>query len=255
MIIKEFYKGTAHITIFENRNQMGIAAGKGIADKIRELQQTQNEINIMFAAAPSQNEVLAQLIAEEGICWDRVNGFHMDEYIGMNPGHPSSFVNYLTRVLFTQVPFRAVYCMDGMAPDPFAEARRYADLLKAHPLHICVLGIGENGHLAFNDPGVADFEDPEIVKIVALDEQCKNQQVHDGCFPTINQVPDTALTVTIPGLTVAKYLYCSVPASTKARAVKQFVDGEICCSCPASILTSTPIAEIYLDADSAAHIL
>lgn len=255
MIIKELHKGTAHITVFENRNQMGIAAGKAIAGKIRELQQQQKEINIMFAAAPSQNEVLAQLIAEEGICWDRINGFHMDEYIGMDAGNPAGFVNYLNRVLFSRVSFRAVYCMNGMAPDPAAEAERYADLLKAHPLHICVLGIGENGHLAFNDPGVADFSDPRLVKIVSLDERCKKQQVHDGCFPSVDQVPSEALTVTIPGLTAAGYLYCCVPASTKAEAVKRLVTEEICCDCPATILTATPNSEIYLDADSAAGIL
>ena len=247
MIIKELYKGTAHITVFENRNQMGIAAGKAIACKIRELQKQQDEINIMFAAAPSQNEVLAQLITEEGICWDKINGFHMDEYIGMGSDNPAGFVNYLKRVLFTQVPF--------MAPDPDKEAERYADLLKSHPLHICVLGIGENGHLAFNDPGVADFKDAQLVKIVSLDERCKNQQVHDGCFSSIDQVPSRALTVTIPGLTAARYLYCCVPASTKAEAVRRLVTEEISCSCPATILTMTPNSEIYLDADSAADIL
>ncbi len=255
MIIQEFRKGTAHITVFENRKQMGIAAGKAIASKIRALQQQQDEINIMFAAAPSQNETLAQLISEEGICWNRVNGFHMDEYIGMDSAHPASFVNYLNRVLFNQVPFRSVYYMDGMAPDPAAEAKRYTHVLKTHPLHICVLGIGENGHLAFNDPGAADFQDPETVKIVTLDECCRNQQVHDGCFPSMDQVPLRALTVTIPGLTDAKYLYCSVPGATKARAVKRLMTGEVSNISPATILTVTPHSEIYLDADSAADIL
>lgn len=255
MILKEFDKGLAHIVVYENRVQMGEAAGKEIAEKIRELQETKEEVNIMFAAAPSQNETLARLIQEKGICWEKINAFHMDEYIGIPTGHATSFVTFLKKAVFDRVPLKQVYCLDCTAKDPDAEARRYEGVLKRFPLDLCILGIGENGHIAFNDPGVADFEDSRNVKVVAIDERCKQQQVNDGNFAHISQVPPEAITVTIPGLTAAEYMYCVVPAATKAEAVKNLVTGEVSLSCPASILTRKKNAKIYLDADSAKDIL
>lgn len=255
MLIKEFDKGSAHIMVFENRVQMGTAAGKAVAEKIRELQKQKKEMNIMFAAAPSQNEVLEQLVSEEGICWKAVNAFHMDEYIGLPAEHPAGFANFLKRALFTRLPFKEVFYINGSSSDTEAEVKRYAGLLKEHPLDICVLGIGENGHLAFNDPGVADFHDSLLVKAVELDEQCRQQQVNDGCFTSLNLVPAKAITVTIPGLMAADHLYCSVPSATKAKAVRNLVTGDISLSCPASILTRKHGVKIYLDADSAKDIL
>lgn len=255
MILKEFDKGSAHIVVFENRAQMGTAAGKEIACRIRELQKQKQEVNIMFAAAPSQNEVLGQLLSERGIDWTAVNALHMDEYIGISSNHPAGFANFLKSKIFSKLPFKKIFCMDSTASDPGMEAVRYADILKSHPLDICILGIGENGHVAFNDPGVADFEDTKLVKIVEIDERCRQQQVNDGCFDSIVQVPPRALTVTIPGLISADYMYCCVPGAAKAEAVHDLINKGISLACPASILTQKPNTNIYLDADSAKWIL
>lgn len=163
---------------------------------------------------------------------------------------PQGFANFLRRALFDKLPFGSVNCIDSTA-DPEEEVERYAALLSENPCDIVVLGIGENGHLAFNDPGVAYFEDPKAVKIVGLDEVCRMQQVHDGCFAAIEQVPHAAITLTIPTLFAAKKAFCIVPGPTKAEAVKNTLKGDISEKCPASILRRHPHAALYLDKDSA----
>ena len=217
------------------------------------LVRTMEECNMIFAAAPSQNEMLAALAAQPGIEWNRVNAFHMDEYIGLAPDAPQGFANFLRAAIFTKVPFRSVNCLDGTAAsrDPAAECARYSQLLRRFPVDITCMGIGENGHIAFNDPPVADFDDPALVKPVALDEICRNQQVHDGCFATLDDVPTHALTLTVPALMHAAQVFCVVPAATKARAVRDTLLGDIRTACPASILRRHPAATLYLDADSA----
>ena len=182
-----------------------------------------------------------------------MNAFHMDEYIGLAPDAPQGFANFLRAAIFTKVPFRSVNCLDGTAAsrDPAAECARYSQLLRRFPVDITCMGIGENGHIAFNDPPVADFDDPALVKPVALDEICRNQQVHDGCFATLDDVPTHALTLTVPALMHAAQVFCVVPAATKARAVRDTLLGDIRTACPASILRRHPAATLYLDADSA----
>ena len=208
-------------------------------------------VNIMFAAAPSQSDALEALLAEPDIDWSRVNAFHMDEYIGLDPNAPQGFGNFLRRAMFGRKPFATVNYIDPAAADPQAEADRYQQLLLNSPMDLCVLGVGENGHVAFNDPAVADFEDPRLVKTVALDDVCRNQQVNDGCFAKLDDVPKAAMTVTVPGLMRAKALFCIVPAKTKAAAIARLLNGEINEECPATILRLQPAAKLYLDADSA----
>ncbi|NLB77541.1 MAG: glucosamine-6-phosphate deaminase [Clostridiaceae bacterium] len=208
----------------------------------------------MFAAAPSQNETLEALCADSGIEWSRVNAFHMDEYVGLDASHPAGFRNFLRRAIFERFPFKKLYLLDGNAIDPEKAAEEYEESLRAHPLDICLMGVGENGHIAFNDPPVADFNDPKLVKVVELDLPCRQQQVNDGCFKTIEDVPTHALTATIPALLGAARLFCSVPGKTKATAIRAMLEGEISSECPASVLRRHTGASLYLDKDSAEYI-
>lgn len=254
-IIKDFFADKLHVMVFDTREAMGRMAGEQAAARIRELLAEKEEINIIFAAAPSQNETLETLVSAEGIDWTRVNAFHMDEYVGLDAAHPTGFRNYLKRTVFDRLPLGSVNLINGNAENPEEEARRYGQLLAEHPADICLLGVGENGHLAFNDPPVADFNDPVFAKVVKLEEKCRLQQVHDGCFEEIGQVPGYAITVTIPGLTAARSMFCSVPAATKAEAVRDMLNGQVSERCPASILTTHPDAALYLDRDSASGLL
>lgn len=240
------------VNIYDTRAEMGAAAAKDIKNKFCELLETKPQINVIFAAAPSQNEVLASLVADKDIDWSRINAYHMDEYIGLDADAPQGFGNFLRKHIFDRVPFASVNLIDVTAKDADAEAARYGEMLDRNPADVVVMGIGENGHIAFNDPPVADFADPKTVKAVALDEICRNQQVNDGCFASIEQVPTHALTVTVPALARAPYLFCIVPAPSKARAVKETLTGSIDEHCPASILRTHKSAVLYLDRDSAA---
>lgn len=250
-LLRQFFRDKLNVKIFDTRKEMGDCAGAECAACIKALLAQKPAINIMFAAAPSQNETLAALLADEKIAWDRINAFHMDEYVGISPTHPASFRNFLNKALFVRKPFRSVNLINGNASNPMAEAARYAKLLQDNPLDICLLGIGENAHIAFNDPSVADFKDPKDVKLVVLEEVCRIQQVHDGCFSELEEVPKTAYTVTIPALLRADFMFCSVPAPTKAQAVKHMLKDPVNPLCPATILRTKENARLYLDADSA----
>ena len=254
-VVKDFYCDHLRVRVFDTRAEMGQCAGQEAAACVRELLKTQAVVNVMFAAAPSQNEVLSAFKSAPDIDWSRIHAFHMDEYVGLDSAHPAGFRNFLKKALFDELPFGAVYLLNGNAEDPREEARRYGQLLKDHPLDVCLLGIGENGHIAFNDPPVADFDDPYYVKIVELEHTCRLQQVHDQCFEAIEQVPTHALTVTIPALTAARYMYCSVPAATKAVAVERMIHGEIHTQCPATILRRHDHAALYTDRDAGKLIL
>ncbi len=254
-IIKSFTAGKMEVRVFANRDAMGACAGNEVARHLRQLLDERNEVNVMFAAAPSQNETLAALREAEGIDWSRVNAFHMDEYVGLDPAHPAGFGNFLCRAIFDWLPFRSVHLLDGNAADLPEAALAYSALLRAYPLDICLLGVGENGHIAFNDPPVADFHDREQVKIVELETRCREQQVHDGCFAALEQVPTHALTATIPALFGAKRLFCSVPSATKAQAVRDMILGPVTTACPASILRTHPAASLYLDAEAGRYLL
>lgn len=242
------------VFIADSREEMGRISGHDIAAMLKVLLSMKDEVNVMFAAAPSQNDVLASLIADPDIAWDRVNAFHMDEYIGLSRTAPQGFGNFLRERVFDRAPFKSVNYINPEAADPQAEAARYEALLLAYPMDVCILGIGENGHIAFNDPGEADFHDVRLVKPVHLDERCRQQQVNDGCFAAIDDVPKTALTVTVPGMLRAKAMFCVVPTTNKAEAVSRTLLGEISPACPASVLRTKPAARLYLDPASASRL-
>lgn len=251
MNIKYGEKDSLKYCIFETRAEMGAVAADNIAEEIKRQLSKKDEINMIFAAAPSQNDVLASLISRKDIDWSRINAFHMDEYIGLSADAPQGFGNFLKNAIFGRVPFKSVNFIDSTATDPQAECERYASLLNAHKCDIIVMGIGENGHIAFNDPHVASFNDEKAVKVVELDDICRQQQVNDGCFAKLDEVPKQAITLTIPTLVAPETVFCIVPAKTKAQAVFNTINGGISEQCPASILRRHPNAKLYLDKDSA----
>lgn len=239
------------IRIFSTRAEMGYTASAHIAGRIDKLLKDKECVNMIFAAAPSQNEVLEGLVNNRNIRWDRVNAFHMDEYIGIGADAPQRFGNFLKDRIFGKVNFRSVNYIDAEAGNADEACKRYASLLDRYPPDIVVLGIGENGHIAFNDPHVALFNDPKKVKCVGLDEKCRAQQVNDGCFKRLEDVPKYAVTLTIPALLSSAYMFCVVPAMTKAQAVERTVNGPVSEACPASILRTHNNVILYLDKDSA----
>ena len=237
---------------YETRLEMGRAAARDAARAVNALLKEKDTVRMIFAAAPSQNEFLDALVAED-IDFSRIEAFHMDEYVGLSADAPQGFGNFLRRRLFDRAPFGAVHFINGGASDIEAECARYSALI-ADGVDVVCLGIGENGHIAFNDPHEADFDDPALVKRVSLDEKCRMQQVHDGCFAAIDDVPTHALTLTVPALMNAEYHFCIVPAATKAEAVYRTVCGDIGAHCPATALRLCPNAALYVDMDSGAQL-
>ncbi len=242
------------VKMFPSIQEMGKCAAIEVTNKICELLEKKAEINMIFASAPSQSEFLHQLIHSPQIDWTRINAFHMDEYIGISPEAPQSFGNFLRQRIFKKVPFKTVHYLNGCAENLEQECSRYSDLLLRHPVDIVCLGIGENGHIAFNDPDVADFNDPKLVKVVELDPVCRQQQVNEKCFEAFDLVPAKALTLTIPALLKADWMFCIVPFRSKARAVYNAIYGEISEKCPASILRKKENSYLYLDSESAERI-
>lgn len=256
--IAEFAIDQLQVKVFEDRAQLGRAAAAGVAGAIAARLREAENVNIVFAAAPSQDEFLAGLVATEGVDWSRVVGFHMDEYLGLGPDHPASFRRYLNEHVFRLVdlpPERLRLIPGEQADRPLQTCLAYEDLLRSQPTDIVCGGIGENGHLAFNDPPVADFLDPLLIKVVRLDEPCRIQQVHDGCFERLVDVPTHAYTLTIPALLKAPVVSLVVPGPRKANAVQATLKGPIAESCPASALRRHPGAVLYLDRESAKHVL
>ena len=253
-MIKELKVDDLAIKVYQDRAKMGEAAASAVGEKIVKLLSQQEYVNIVFASAPSQNEFLSALIKQVGIDWKRVNAFHMDEYIGLPENAPQKFGSFLRERIFKYLPFRTLNYINGNAPDSFAECGRYAELLHQYPSDIVCLGIGENGHLAFNDPHVANLNDPVRVKIVDLDFECRRQQVTDGAFDNLNSVPKLAITLTIPALMAGRYVYGIVPGKNKTNAVYNTLYKKINEQCPASALRTHQNAVLFLDEDSAALI-
>jgi glucosamine-6-phosphate deaminase len=246
------------VVVYEDRAQMGRAAAWEVAKAIATRQAASGRANVVFAAAPSQNEFLAGLVAHPEIDWSRVVGFHMDEYLGLDANHPASFRRYLQEHLFRLAGFtpdRLRLIPGEQVERPLRTCLEYEDLLRAEPTDIVCAGIGENGHLAFNDPPVADFLDPVLIKVVRLDAACRTQQLNDGCFDRIEDVPTHAYTLTVPALLAAPVVSVVVPGPRKAEAVLATLRGPILESCPASALRRHPGAILYLDRDSARLVL
>lgn len=224
------------------------------AGAIRQAVAARSVAHVMFATGNSQLAFVETLVAATAdVPWDDIVVFHMDEYVGMGPEHPASFQGWIRSRIVEPARPRAAHYLDGTA-EPRAECDRYAALLRQHPLDLCCLGIGENGHLAFNDPPVADFEDPEDVKVVVLDPACRRQQVNEGHFATMDAVPVEAMTVTVPALLRAGRVLAVVPEARKAEPVRAALEGPVSTACPASALRGAPQTTIFLDDDSA-HLL
>lgn len=237
-----------NIEVFPDRLSMGESAAADAARHLRQLLKQQQQVRIIFAAAPSQNEFLAALSQAEDIDWSRVVAFHMDEYIGLPAGSEALFSHYLQQHLFDVVcPAEVHFIPSSGMPEQLC--RDYAHLLQQVPIDMVCLGIGENGHLAFNDPPVADFNDPHVMKVVQLDGACRQQQVNDGCFPSLAAVPTHALTLTIPTLMAAGRLFCMVPGKNKRQAIAGVLNQPTSVSCPATILRSHPACTLYTDTD------
>jgi glucosamine-6-phosphate deaminase len=236
------------VHIAESRAALGSHAAADIADEIRARLREKPGIRMVFAAAPSQSEMLAALCAQQEIDWARVTAFHMDEYIGLTAESPQRFGNWLRRAIFDQLPFAAVHLIEP-GDDPERSAANYAARLNEAPIDIVCCGIGVNGHIAFNDPP-ADFDDAATVKIVHLDARCRQQQVDDRCFATLADVPAQALTMTVPAILAADTIFCTVPGSAKREAVRRALLGPIDPMCPASALRRHRCCKVFLDQDS-----
>ena len=235
-------------TVLPDRAAMGSAAAVYTADRLRSLLAAGPRVRVIFAAAASQADMLAALIDERDIDWARVDAFHLDEYVGLPIGHERSFGTWLDRHIWSIVRPGRVELIDGANPaGSRAEADRYGALLADGGIDLALLGVGENGHVAFNDPHVADFDDPAVMKPVEIDDTSRHQQVRDGAFDRFEDVPRLALTVTMSALRAARVISLVVPGPQKAAAIAAMLDGPITTACPASILRGHPDAAMFVD--------
>ena len=250
-LVDSFRADQLNVYVYESRPTMGSAAAAVVAAELRRLIEACGRAVGIFASAPSQNEFLAALVEAPDVEWSRVIAFHLDEYLGMDDHAPQSFRRFLIDRLVNKVPLGEFHGLGGDAQDGAAESQRYGQLLAANPPDFAVLGIGENGHLAFIDPPFCDFDDLEPVKVVELDEVCRAQQVNDGAFGAIDDVPLNALSLTIPTIMASPRLFAIVPGPAKRHAIKHTIEGLIATTCPASILRRHPDAHLFIDSDSA----
>jgi glucosamine-6-phosphate deaminase len=247
--VSEAFVDRLRVLVFADRASAGAAAGEAAATCLKGALDARGAARAIFAAAPSQDEVLAHLTGRDDIDWSGVMAFQMDEYIGLAHSAPQRFARYLAEHLFDAVAPDHVEVLGGDKPAEL-ECERYAALLADGPIDLVCLGIGENGHLAFNDPGSTDFCDSRPVARVQLTRESREQQVHDGCFARLEDVPLGAFTLTIPTLLRGRELHCVVPGARKRSAVAAALRGEVTPDCPASILRTHPQATLYLDLDS-----
>lgn len=247
--MKNFKNYWLDVSVLHSREELGIAAGRDIEKKIIELLEIKPEIRMIFAAAPSQNETLDYLAGSKKIEWNRITAFNMDEYIGLHDNAPQLFSSYLNSRLFSKVKCKNVHFINSGAAVA-GEIERFSGLISAAPIDIVCLGIGENGHIAFNDPSIADFRDPEIIKEVKLDLESRLQQVNEKCFSRLEDVPEMALTLTVPVLMNASYLFCMVPGKSKRNAVYNTLNLPVTEECPATILQQHSNCKFYFDLDS-----
>lgn len=238
------------ILIFDDKATMGEAAAKQVAAWLRAAVAERHEANLVLATGASQFEMLESLVQQD-VDWSRVTGFHLDEYIGLPASHPASFCRYLKTRFVEKVPeLQAFHFVSGEASDPVAECRRLGALLGDRIIDVACIGIGENGHLAFNDPP-ADFETQDAFLVVNLDEDCRRQQLGEGWFPTLEDVPKQAISMSIRQIMKSQAIVCTVPDARKAAAVRAAVEGPVTNHVPASILQTHPRCRLYLDEASA----
>lgn len=249
--VRTFKADALTVEIHRDQPAMAAAAAEAARETLVTTIQASGSARAILASAASQVQFLNRLTAFSSIPWGGVTLFHMDEYLGIAPDHPASFRKFLRERVEARVHPRIFHYVEGESSLPLRECRRYASLLEAAPVDLCCLGIGENGHIAFNDPPVADFQDPDTIKLVKLDEACRMQQVGEGAFPALECVPQYAFSLTIPALCRARSMICVVPERRKARAVRDALLGPVDTGCPASWLRRQPHARLFLDADSA----
>jgi glucosamine-6-phosphate deaminase len=244
--------GSLRVQVHRDTDRLARAAADESAGVLRAAVAERGVAHAMFATGNSQVAFVETLVRHTpDVPWDHVVVFHMDEYVGLGPDHPAGFRRWIRERIVEPARPCAAHYLDGTA-QPDAECDRYAELLRRHPLDLCCLGIGENGHLAFNDPPVADFADPLDVKVAQLDPACRLQQVHEGHFPELDAVPDRAMTVTIPALLRARRVLAVVPEARKAEPVAEALTGPVSVKCPASVLRTRDNVTLHLDRDSAA---
>ena len=253
--MSSFRTGSLTVHVHANVAEMASAAAEASAKIIANAIQSRGSARIILATAVSQVEFFHCLVENPQIDWSRVTVFHLDEFLGITENSPSSFGYFLTKQLLSKVTVGAAYKINGSSLLPLEECARYEALLKEKPIDLCCAGVGENGHIAFNDPDVADFEEKSWVKLVKLDERCREQQVKDEVFPTLKDVPLYAYTLTIPALCHSLNIVGVVPGRHKAEAVAKMLQGDISTSCPASVLRRHPKALLYLDANAAERLL
>ena len=240
------------VTVHRDTPALARAAADEAAAVMRAAAAARGVVHAMFATGNSQLAFVHALVHEtDDVPWDQTVVFHMDEYVGVGPDHPAGFQRWIRERIVEPAQPKGAHYVDGLG-DPEAAAASYAQLLREHPLDLCCLGAGENGHLAFNDPPVADFADPLDVKVVELEASCRRQQVHEGHFPDIDAVPARAITVTIPALLRAARVLAIVPEARKAEPVLAALTGPVATSCPASALRRAANAVLHLERESAA---
>ncbi len=236
------------VCLAQSRSELGKLAARDIGVALRKGLSEKPSLRMILAAAPSQSEMLAALACEPDIDWHRVTAFHMDEYLDLPDDAPQRFGTWLERAFFDHVPLAQVHLIKP-GTDPEAACRVYASMLAEAPIDAVLLGVGTNGHLAFNDPP-ADLDDPLAVKVVELDQMCREQQVLDGCFAMLDDVPRRAITLTVPTLLGGRELFCCVPGRHKSAAVKAMMESPISGACPATALRKHPRCTVYLDRES-----
>jgi glucosamine-6-phosphate deaminase len=252
--VRYFQVEKLKVEVHSSREAAGAAAADASAEALKKLAALGKNIGVIFATGASQIEALKVLTAIPGLPWSQVDGFHMDDYIGLPLDHPASFRGYLEEKLVRKVPMHSFAHIDGLASNPEQVCRNYAERLRAANPQLCLLGIGENGHLAFNDPGEADFDDPLDVKIVHLDESCRRQQAAEGWFKTVDEIPKSAITVTMPALFRVPKLVLSVVGARKGDVIRRTFDDLITTACPSTILRTHPDATIFMDREAAAQV-
>lgn len=241
------------ISVYHDPQSMGKAAADFVAKILNKTIAEKAGANLILATGASQFSFL-EVLKERAIDWQKITVFHLDEYKGISDRHPASFRKYLKERILDEVAPKKIHFLNGDADNLEKEMNNYAKQLKKHPIDIACIGIGENGHIAFNDPPVADFEDPKWVKLVTLDEDCRNQQLGEGWFPTFEDVPKEALTLTIPAIMHSKTISCVVPDKRKSNAVYNTLYAEISTKCPATILRTHTNTSLFLDQASASRI-
>ena len=240
--------------VFKTKDEMAAAAASSVVQAIKHAIRTKGQANIVLGTGTSQYEMFQHLVASKGVDWFKVVMFHLDEYLGLEPGHPAGLRTYLMKYFVDKVaPLRAMYLVKGEAPDPVQECKRLAVLIQAHPIDVACIGFGENGHLAFNDPP-ADFETEEPYIIVQLDERCRRQQVNEGWFKSLQQVPPRAISMSIRQILKSKQLVATVPDLRKAEAVKNALEGPVTPQCPASIVQQHENCFVFLDEPAASRL-